>query len=336
MVKTIQQMKRVILNYPEKPKKTYAACCDANGDPDPDMFEMAVFAWKEDYKSMKSKMDRCKSNKSNVWALIYNQCSAELKNKLEGMQGCNTAKSENNMVKFWTMIHGYCCQFDLLSNKYMAIVAAIKNLSYFFQKTEQSNADYHKDFVAMLKVIKEYGGAGSMTHFPNMLKRELETNGTDLSKATSEQLKDKRQEEDRLQEVSCCPHAKRSQWSKYNDLKWGIKENFVMGTSKYPENPEAVFWIFNAYTSRLLDGTSAGRMLGQWAKNEQYLHRPKVETALGSWGRTVSNVGSRGTSHESVLKNKGRKSRCTQMLRQTQEQKKRTLTEGRTEQNRTT
>jgi hypothetical protein len=29
-----------------------------------------------------------------------------------------------------------------------------------------------------------------MTHFPNMLKQELETNGTDLSKATSEQLKD--------------------------------------------------------------------------------------------------------------------------------------------------
>ncbi len=45
-------------------------------------------------------------------------------------------------------------------------------------------------FMAMLKVIEEYGGAGSITHFPNMLKRELETNGTDLSKATSEQLKD--------------------------------------------------------------------------------------------------------------------------------------------------
>jgi hypothetical protein len=45
MVKTTQQMKRVILNYPEKPKKTDAACCNVNRDPDPDMFEMAVFAW---------------------------------------------------------------------------------------------------------------------------------------------------------------------------------------------------------------------------------------------------------------------------------------------------
>ena len=124
--------------------------------------------------------------------MIYNQCSAELKNKLKGTQGYNTAKSGNDVVKLLTMICGYCCQFDLLSNKYMAIVAAIKNLFYFFQKAEQSNADYHKDFMAMLKLIKEYRGMGSMTHFPNMLKQELKANGIDLSKATSEQLEDRK------------------------------------------------------------------------------------------------------------------------------------------------
>jgi hypothetical protein len=85
-------------------------------------------------------MNRYKSNESNAWALIYDQCSAELKNKLKGMQGYNTAKSGNNVAKLLTMICGYCCQFDLLSDEYMAIVAAIKNIIYFFQKTEQSNA----------------------------------------------------------------------------------------------------------------------------------------------------------------------------------------------------
>jgi hypothetical protein len=76
---------------------------------------------------------------------------------------------------------------------------------------------YHKDFLAMLEMIKEYGGAGSMTHFPNMLKQELETNGTDLSKATSEQLKDGKK----------TVHGKflaalmlsRANGAKYNDLK---------------------------------------------------------------------------------------------------------------------
>jgi hypothetical protein len=99
---------------------------------------MAVFVWKEDYKLMKSRMDKCKGNESNAWVLIYNQCLEELKNKLRGMQDYDTAKSGNNVAKLLTMIRGYCCQFNLLSDEYMAIVAAIKNLFYFFQKAEQS------------------------------------------------------------------------------------------------------------------------------------------------------------------------------------------------------
>ena len=102
----------------------------------------------------------------------YDQCLAELKNNLEGKHGYDTAKSVNGngMAKLLTKIHGYCCQFDLLIDKYTVIVVAIKNLFYFFQKVEQSNADYHEDFMAMLEVIEEYGGKGSMSHFPNMLK----------------------------------------------------------------------------------------------------------------------------------------------------------------------
>ncbi len=42
----------------------------------------------------------------------------------------------------------------------------------------------------MLEVIEEYRGAGSFTHFPNMLKQELEAKGVDLSKASADELKD--------------------------------------------------------------------------------------------------------------------------------------------------
>jgi hypothetical protein len=60
----------------------------------------------------------------------------------------------------------------------MAIMAAIKNLFYFFQKAEQSNSDYNKDFMAMLKVSKEYGGAGLMTHSPICSNRSLRLMGS--------------------------------------------------------------------------------------------------------------------------------------------------------------
>jgi hypothetical protein len=44
--------------------------------------------------------------------------------------------------------------------------------------------------MAMLEVIEEYGGAGSMTHFPNMLKREIKADETDMSNTTNEQMKE--------------------------------------------------------------------------------------------------------------------------------------------------
>ncbi len=51
IVKAIQQLKRPTLNYPKQP--TRANYTDASGNIDKDEFEMAKFAWKEDYKGMK-------------------------------------------------------------------------------------------------------------------------------------------------------------------------------------------------------------------------------------------------------------------------------------------
>ena len=92
MVKTIQQKERATLNYLIKPNKGDAHCLVEGGNPDFNAFDMVVFAWKEDEKSMKSRMNKCKDNQSNARPLIYDQCSPELKNKLEGTDRFNNAK----------------------------------------------------------------------------------------------------------------------------------------------------------------------------------------------------------------------------------------------------
>ena len=97
---------------------------------------MAECAWKEDYKGMKHQKDKYKENESFAWALIYNQCSPELKNKLIGTSRYDNAKADNNVVKLVTMIRGYCSQFDTLNDEYMMIITSLKNLFYFFQKAE--------------------------------------------------------------------------------------------------------------------------------------------------------------------------------------------------------
>jgi hypothetical protein len=209
---------------------------------------MAKFAWKEDYKGMKYQKDKYNDNKSNAWALIYDQCSPELKNKLKGTSGYDEAKAGNNVIKLLTIIRGYCCQFDTLNNKYMSIVKSLKNLLYFFQKAEQTNSEFHKDFMVLAKVIKEYGEAGLLTHFPSMIRKELSSrNIAYMSKATPNKLKEAKSVVGDKFLAALMLNVNGANAAKYNKLKRGMAENYLTGTSEYPKSPELVLRILNSY-----------------------------------------------------------------------------------------
>jgi len=145
------------------------------------------------------------------------------------------------------MIRSYCCQFDTLNNEYVSIVGAIKNLFFYWQKPEQTNASYHEDFMALVKVIKEYGGPGSLSHFPNMITKEIKVlfPGIDISNATSNQMKrGKKVVRDKFLAALMLNGAN---GQKYGELKQSIAENYVTGTSEYPDSPEVVLRILTAY-----------------------------------------------------------------------------------------
>jgi hypothetical protein len=130
------------------------------------------------------------------------------------------------VIKLLTIIRGYCCQFDTLNNEYMSIVKSLKNLFYFFQKAEQTNSGFHEDFMALVKVIEEYGGAGLLTNFPNMIRKELSSkNIADMSKATPDKFKEaKSVVRDKFLATLITNGANAA---KYNELKHGMAENYV-------------------------------------------------------------------------------------------------------------
>ncbi len=97
----------------------------------------------------------------------------------------------------------------------------------------------------MAEVIEEYRGAGSLTYFPNMIKKELTTKGVDMNKASVEEMKEaKKMVHEKFLATLMLNGAN---CEKYGELKCSMAENYVMGTSKYPESPEGVLRILNAY-----------------------------------------------------------------------------------------
>ena len=240
IVKALQNMSRLQLSPPTKPSK--ADHTDENGNPDKDLFDMAVYEWKEAHKDYLARKKRYQDNESNAWALLYDQCLPELKNKLKGTKGYDAAKDDNDIIELMKMVRSYCCQFDTLNDEYMSIVGAIKNLFFFWQKPDQANADYHEDFMALVKVIKEYGGAGSISYFPNMIRKEV-AKSTELDKTKANQ-EAKKIVRDKFLAALMLNGANQQ---KYGDLKRGMAENYVTGTSEYPDSPEMVLRILSAY-----------------------------------------------------------------------------------------
>ena len=160
------------------------------------------------------------------------------------------------------MIRGYCCQFDTLNDEYMSIVKSLKNLFYFFQKTEQTNSEFHEDFVALVKVIKEYGGTGSLTYFPNMIKKELlSKNITDPSQALADELKEaKGIVRERFLAALMLNGANAS---KYSELKHSKAENYVVVLHILNAYQPPARWNMNRCKQEAGAGTNEGAMFAQ-------------------------------------------------------------------------
>jgi hypothetical protein len=103
--------------------------------------------------------------------------------------------------------------------------------------------DFHEDFIALVEVIKKYAGAGSLTYFPNMIRKDLSCNDT------AEAMPDELKEAKRIvsEKFLVALMLNRDDALKYNKLKHGISENYVTRTSKYTKSPKSVLRILNAY-----------------------------------------------------------------------------------------
>jgi hypothetical protein len=53
---------------------------------------------------MMARKDKYNENESNAWTLIYDQCTPELKNKLEGTVNYIACKNKNDVVLLLSMI----------------------------------------------------------------------------------------------------------------------------------------------------------------------------------------------------------------------------------------
>jgi hypothetical protein len=110
--------------------------------------------------------------------------------------------------------------------------------------------------MALVEVIKEYGGTGSLTYFPNMIKKELlSKNIMDPSQALADELKEAKGI--KREKFLAALMLNGANDSKYSELKRSMAENYVTGTSEYPESPEVVLYLERISAASRVESTQA-------------------------------------------------------------------------------
>jgi hypothetical protein len=85
-----------------------------------------------------------------------------------------------------------------------------------------------------------------MTFPPNMIKKELDSKGINMDRATTSKMQDaKKIVRNKFLAALMLTGANRD---KYGELKCSIVENYVIGTTEYPERPKVVLRILSVYT----------------------------------------------------------------------------------------
>ena len=85
-----------------------------------------------------------------VYPLILGQYSPALRAQLEGIKGYETINKKQDLIELLKFVRGLCCCHDLNNDKNYAVILSLKNLLYLYQKPEETNDEYLKDFKARM------------------------------------------------------------------------------------------------------------------------------------------------------------------------------------------
>ena len=80
-----------------------------------------------------------------AYPLVIGQFSPALRAQLEGRKGYETVNSNQEVVEVLKLIRGLCCKHNQNNDETYAVIASLKGLFHFNQKSDITNNEYLKE-----------------------------------------------------------------------------------------------------------------------------------------------------------------------------------------------
>ena len=151
------------------------------------------------------------------------------------------AANKQDVIAFLKLIQAICSKAGGLRQGIMTIVQGKQKVGTFYQKADQTNGDYAKELLALVRVVETYMRLYGKE--PGMIADIFKKNNiTTPSKANREEA----EEEAREQYVACLI-TNGADNGRYKQLKDALHNQYTMGTDNYPKTIEGAIKILNNY-----------------------------------------------------------------------------------------
>jgi hypothetical protein len=93
------------------------------------------------------------------YATVYDQCSQEVKDKLEGMGDWEITKRDQSLHDLINKIKRICIGFDNHKQEIFNLVQALKTLFLYLQSNKETVEQYGRNFCTFWETVEAFGGS---------------------------------------------------------------------------------------------------------------------------------------------------------------------------------
>jgi hypothetical protein len=247
----IRELTAPNLDLPDQPTGTPAHPGDPNAVPPIPACAAApptpldIFVWQEDYKEAKKVATQYNENMQRSYALVWGQCSPELRNKVKAAATYAAVSAAQDVVQLLLLIRGFCCSFDDQRQGTWSLQQAKKKAYLYIQREGISNTAYMEEFIALIKVVETYGGEWGQEPGLITAKLQADTPMVDIDNPTEAELN--RAKEAATEEYLAMMFLSGADKNRYFELRNELSNDYAKGNDNYPSTLDGMLRLLNNY-----------------------------------------------------------------------------------------
>ena len=171
------------------------------------------------------------TNLCEAYNLIWNQCTEVMQNKLKSLSDYDNINKSSDVLTLLERMKELTFKFEAQKYMFSSVYFANKQFYNYKQGQDETNDDYHKNFLNMVSVIESYGGLIGQEDILLSCDDDYDALGTQEKKSDDNIKAAKERNKERMLAYA---FIAKSDNKRYKDFKVELENDFNKGNDNYP------------------------------------------------------------------------------------------------------